>query len=78
MGVSTVTRNYQITLPRDVREMEKIRIGDKFIVKVEDKRIVLTKLKESVLKEAFGSWKETTTSSVEYVRKLRNEWKRIV
>lgn len=76
MGVSTVTRNYQITLPRDVRKMEEIRIGDRFIVEAEGKRIVLTKLKEDALKEAFGIWKETKISSVKYVRKSRDEWKR--
>lgn len=75
MGITRVTRNYQITLPKDVREVSKIREGDKLIVTMEDHDVIrMKKLEENVLKEAFGSWKEVKGSSVEYVRKMRRGW----
>ena len=36
-----VTRKYQITLPKKVREMLKIRIGDLIRVSVKDNKIIL-------------------------------------
>ena len=72
MGITRVTRNYQITLPRDVREMEKINIGDKLIVTVRDEEIVMKKVKAKILEKAFGSW-NTKGSGVDYVRSIRKE-----
>ncbi len=36
-----VTRKYQVTLPKEVRERLGIRIGDSLRVKVEDGKVVL-------------------------------------
>ncbi len=72
MGVTRVTRNFQITLPKDVREMEKINIGDKFIVTIEDNEIVMKKIKGEILERSFGAW-GSGKSGVEFTRKIRNE-----
>ncbi|MDT7902094.1 MAG: AbrB/MazE/SpoVT family DNA-binding domain-containing protein [Acidianus sp.] len=38
-----VTRNYQITIPYDVREKLGIKIGDKLVVYVEGDKIIIQK-----------------------------------
>ncbi|MBI5332373.1 MAG: AbrB/MazE/SpoVT family DNA-binding domain-containing protein [Candidatus Aenigmarchaeota archaeon] len=43
MGMTKVTRNFQITLPRDVRELEGIDIGDTLIVTTKGEDIILRK-----------------------------------
>jgi len=43
MGITKVTRNYQITIPSDVRKKLGIKVGDVLLVDVEDGKIVLKK-----------------------------------
>jgi AbrB family looped-hinge helix DNA binding protein len=45
MPVSKVTRNYQITIPKEVRERLGINVGDVLIVDVEGNKVVLRKEK---------------------------------
>ena len=76
MGVACVTRNYQVTIPKDVRELKGIRIGDRVVFSIEGDKIEVFKLKKETAEDAFGSWKgEIKGSSRGYVRKLREEWK---
>ncbi|MBL7206681.1 MAG: AbrB/MazE/SpoVT family DNA-binding domain-containing protein [Candidatus Aenigmarchaeota archaeon] len=72
MGITKVTRNFQVTLPKDVREMEKINIGDKFIVTIEDDEIIMKKIKSEILDRSFGVWGKGS-SGVEFTRKIRDE-----
>jgi AbrB family looped-hinge helix DNA binding protein len=74
MGISAVTRNFQVTLPKDVRERLRIKEGDKVFVDVdEDGKITLDIVKKSPVDESFGIWKEEM-EGVEYTRRLRQEW----
>ncbi len=43
MGLTKVTRNYQITIPSEVRKKLGINVGDVLIVEVENGKIVLKK-----------------------------------
>lgn len=72
MATTTVTRNYQITLPKEVREIENIHIGDKLFVSLSDEVIELRKFSRERLKAAFGAWK-TREDSVKTIRYLRGE-----
>ena len=72
MGISKVTRNYQVTLPKDVREIEDIRIGDKLIVTAKDEEIVMKKIRTKLLERCFGAWK-SRGSGISYARKIRDE-----
>ncbi|MBS3056146.1 MAG: AbrB/MazE/SpoVT family DNA-binding domain-containing protein [Candidatus Aenigmarchaeota archaeon] len=72
MGITRVTRNYQVTLPRDVREMKKVCIGDKFVITVENNEIIMKKIKGKLLERSFGAWKGGL-SGVGYARKIRDE-----
>ena len=43
MRLTKVTRNYQITIPSDVRKKLGIKVGDVLVVDVEDGKVVLKK-----------------------------------
>lgn len=41
MKIVTVSRKYQVVIPKDIREKMGIRAGDKVVVRIEGKRIVI-------------------------------------
>ncbi|CAB49041.1 AbrB/MazE/SpoVT family DNA-binding domain-containing protein [Pyrococcus abyssi] len=43
MGITKVTRNYQITIPSDVRKKLGIKVGDVLIIEIEDGKAVIKK-----------------------------------
>lgn len=45
----TVTRNTQITIPKEIREKLGIRIGDKVEIDIEDEKVVVRKIKPSLM-----------------------------
>ncbi len=75
MSMTKVTRNYQITVPRDIRKQANIKEGDKIVITMENDEIKMKKFDEDVFKRAFGSWKNAgIKDSVKYVRDIRKEW----
>ena len=75
MSLTKVTRNYQITVPRDIREQADIKEGDKLVITMENDEIKMKKFDEDSFKKAFGIWKNSDIKdSVKYVRDLRKEW----
>jgi len=75
MGIAKVTRNYQVTIPKDIRRTQDIMIGDTVLFSIEGNKIDFLKIKrEDMLKKAFGGWTETKERGVEYVRRIRKEW----
>lgn len=47
MPETVVTRKYQVTIPKEVREALGIRVGDRLVVKVEDGKIIMEPIKAS-------------------------------
>jgi len=77
MSLTKVTRNYQITVPRDIREQAKIQEGDKIVITMENGEIKMKKFDEDIFKRAFGSWKNAgIRDSVKYVKDIRKEWEK--
>ncbi len=74
MGISKITRNFQVTLPKDIREMRKLREGDKVLFVVEGAHIDLVKLDKKIVRETAGIWSELKETGVEYERRLRRGW----
>lgn len=72
MSLTKVTRNYQVTVPRDIRELAGIKIGDTMIINREKDEIKMTKVTKEAVERAFGSWK-TVKNSVEFVKKIRSD-----
>ena len=77
MGLAKVTRGYQVTIPKDVRRIENIHIGDSVLFAIEGDRVDFMKMKGDILEKALGSWGgKSKGDSISYVRTLREEWDR--
>ena len=72
MGTTTVTRGYQITIPKDVRLVKKINVGDRLMINPTETSIELKKLVPEDIESYFGIWKEVRDSAA-FVRKIRDE-----
>ena len=76
-----VARRHQVTIPEDVREEVKIRVGDVVDVRNEGGRVVVEKVMnnwELVMKETKGAWKmhpifKDMKDSIEIVNWLRRK-----
>ncbi len=76
-----VARRYQVTIPEEVREKEKISVGDDINVRYEEGKILLEKLEdnwEKVMKVTEGSWADQPVfgkmkNSVEIIHWLRSQ-----
>ncbi len=73
MGIGKVTRNFQVTIPRDVRELRPLREGDLVMFSVEGERIVLEMVDEDPIKAAAGIWSDMKEGAVAFERRLRRE-----
>ncbi|QXJ29121.1 hypothetical protein J5U23_01990 [Saccharolobus shibatae B12] len=47
MPETVVTRKYQITIPKEIREALGIKVGDRLIVRVEDGKIIIEPVRAS-------------------------------
>jgi AbrB family looped-hinge helix DNA binding protein len=75
MGVAKVTRNFQITLPKDIRMVVDIKVGDTLLVSQREKEVVIKKLDENPVDASFGIWK-SVKDSVKFVREGRAEYEK--
>lgn len=76
MGISKVTRNYQVTLPADVREFKNLKVGDKVLFTIHDDAVELEKMDKKVIEKAAGLWADMEETGIEYTDRIRSEWKR--
>lgn len=76
MGIAKVTRNYQVTIPKDVRRIHDIKIGDTVLFALEGDKIHFMNMdRQKILQEIAGSWKdEIKGSSIAYVKDIRLGW----
>ncbi|HLC31483.1 MAG TPA: AbrB/MazE/SpoVT family DNA-binding domain-containing protein [Candidatus Nanoarchaeia archaeon] len=75
MGIAKITRNCQITLPKDVRKVQGLKEGDSVLFSVEGDKVVITKMKDDVFAAAAGIWKNTKETGAAYQRRIRAQWK---
>ena len=75
MGISKITRNYQIIIPKYVRELKGLREGDSIIFFLEGNKVEIIKADKNIIQEATGIW-ETKEIGVEYEDRIRKGWKR--
>jgi len=76
MGITKITRNYQITLPKDIRKIINVKEGDDIIFLVEDDKVFLTKSKENQVMAAAGIWKNIKENGEQYQKRIRGQWKK--
>lgn len=74
MGKVRVTRNYQVTIPNDVRRKVKIKEGDLINVQaLGSDRVVLTKIISE--EELAGTWDEEMDGVMKEVGEIWKNWK---
>lgn len=73
MGISKITRNFQVTVPEDVREIKDLKEGDELIFMVENGDIKLLKKEENTIEKAAGIW-DIEKDGKEFERDIRSEW----
>ena len=75
MGMAKVTRNYQVTLPKDARTAFDIRIGDSLLFLPREDSVIIKKPSQNPVDASFGIWKKVK-DSVKYVREGRAEYEK--
>ena len=76
MAIVVITRNYQVTLSKDVREEADVKVGERMKERVEDDKIILEKIRKSAVDAVAGIWEGKVKSSIDYVNSLRKDWRR--
>ncbi len=74
MSLSKITRNFQVTVPPDVRELKNLHIGDKVLFAIEGAQVHIIKADMNVVREAAGLWKGLGMDGVEYQKRVRKGW----
>ena len=73
MATTKVTRGGQITLTKDVREKLGIKEGDKLILHVSDRSIIVTKRDPKVFDEVSGFLPDNFDEILKKIRSDSNE-----
>lgn len=74
MGISKITRNFQITLPKDVRELKNFQVGEKLMFVVEGDKVDILKLDNYIINQTAGLWSDINETGQEYERMVRKDW----
>ena len=74
MGISKITRNFQITLPKYLREIKKFHVGEKVMFIVEGDKVDIVKLDKDIIKQTAGLWMGLNETGQEYEKRIRKDW----
>ena len=76
MGMAKVTRNFQVTIPRDTRKVLNIKVGETLLISPSEKEAVIKKIGKNVVEETFGAWGKGE-DAVKFVRTIRDSNEKI-
>lgn len=67
-----------MTIPKDVRLMQSIKVGDTVLFALEGQKVDFMKVeRDKLLESVAGIWKdEIKGNSVDYVKEMRRGWAR--
>ena len=74
VGVSTVSKKGQVTIPIDARRRLKVAAGDKVLFKIEGDKVLLVRIGDRRLSETLERQKPWPIGGLEYQKRLRAEW----
>jgi len=74
MGLSKMTRNFQVTIPKDVREVKRLKEGDRVLFAIDGERVEIHKVDEDSVSPAAGLWGGLKGTGLEYQRRMRRGW----
>lgn len=72
MNVGKISKKGQIVIPKEIREMFGIQPGDALIFNIQENKIVIEKIQEKMSDILENS--KPVENSLEFQRKLREEW----
>ena len=72
MNIGKMSKKGQIVIPKEIREKFGIKPGDAVIFKIQDDKVILEKIQESMSEILKNS--KPIEKSLEFQRKLREEW----
>lgn len=68
-----LNKQYQITVPKEIRKKISINPGDMIEMLINEKKeIVICKIKKNPLEDSFGVWKEKRRG-IDFVNRIRDE-----
>jgi antitoxin PrlF len=74
-STTRVTRKYQVTIPKEVREKVGVEVGDELKIMDKGELIVLQKAGKAKSLLAFaGCWKGYPEDPEEFIRDIRKLW----
>lgn len=74
MGISKLTRNFRVTIPKDVREVKRLKQGDRVLFAIDGETVELHKIDENAISAAVGRWRNAPDAGLEYERRVRQPW----
>lgn len=73
MGVSKITRNFQVTIPEDIRKLKGYKQGDELVFLMDNGEVKLVKKESKIIEETSGIWKDKKVEE-KLERSRREEW----
>ena len=73
MSTSKITRNFQVTIPQDIRQIQHLKEGDNVLFVSTDEEVIMKKASKEIIKACVGIWKNMKESSADYISKFRKE-----
>ncbi len=73
MNVGKMSKKDQIVIPKEIRERFGIQPGDALIFTIKDNKVIIEKITEKMTDILKNS--KPVENSLEFQRKLRDEWK---
>ena len=74
VGISIISEKGQVTIPKEIRDKLGIIQGDRLIFDLKDDLIIIRKSGTNKISEILEKQKPWKINSVEFQRKLRDEW----
>lgn len=71
-----LTKKGQLTLPQKFMQILNIKEGENIFLDIEEEKVVIKKAPSNPVSDLIGLGKGIFTSSLEYQRKIRDEWEK--
>jgi len=74
VGTSIISEKGQITIPKEIRDKLGIVQGDRLVFDLKGNEIIVKKTRTNKVSKILKKQKPWKISSIEFQRKLRDEW----
>ncbi len=74
VGTSIISEKGQITIPKEIRDKLGIVQGDRLVFDLKGDEIIIKKTGTNLVSKILKNQKPWEISSIEFQRKLRDEW----